>query len=138
MRRRLVALFCAVAALESQAAVERWYSPQHAAVGAELFARHCAACHGANAEGAAGWQHPGADGHMPAPPLNGSAHAWHHPLGDLVRTILQGQGNMPGWRGVLSVAEILAVVAWFQSLWSDEIYAAWQRMDAAAGTPGRG
>jgi mono/diheme cytochrome c family protein len=71
---------------------------------------------------------------MAAPPLNGTGHAWHHPLKWLFRTISEGgTGGMPGWREELSPGEILAVIAWFQSHWSDEIYDAWSRMDAAAG-----
>ncbi|MFM1892816.1 MAG: hypothetical protein RLZ44_1893 [Pseudomonadota bacterium] len=114
-------------------ALERWYRPEHAALGAGLYRQHCASCHGPAAEGAPGWQQPGPDGRYPPPPLNGSAHAWHHPLKALYHTITRGQGNMPAWGGRLSRAEVLAIIAWFQSLWPDEIYAAWQRMDAASG-----
>ena len=130
----LPALLCVAAITEAPAAAQRWYEPEHAAAGAPLFQRHCATCHGAAAEGAAHWQRRGPDGRMPPPPLDGSAHAWHHPLKALVRTVAHGQGNMPGWGGVLSVAETLAIIAWFQSLWPDEIYLAWQRIDAAPAT----
>jgi mono/diheme cytochrome c family protein len=70
-----------------------------------------------------------ANGKFPPPPLNGSAHAWHHPQQVLVDTIKNGTaklgGNMPAWKGKLSEQDIRAIIAWFQSKWSDEIYAAW-------------
>jgi mono/diheme cytochrome c family protein len=104
--------------------------------GARLFQEHCATCHGANAQGAANWQQRGPDGKYPAPPLNGSAHDWHHSKAALVRTIQDGTarlgGSMPAWRGKLSDAEIEAIIAWFQSLWPEEIHAAWKRMDGGS------
>jgi len=113
--------------------VARWYDAQRVAHGAEVFRENCAACHGANAEGAPNWQKPGADGKYPAPPLNGTAHAWHHPLASLKDTIRNGTarlgGSMPPWRDKLSEQDIESVIAWFQSHWPDELYAAWARMD---------
>jgi mono/diheme cytochrome c family protein len=38
---------------------------------------------------------------------------------------------MPGWRGKLSDDEIEAVIAWMQSLWPDDRYEAWYRMEHA-------
>lgn len=114
----------------------RWYEPRHAAAGAPLYARHCAACHGDDGRGAPEWQHRDADGYFPAPPLNGTGHAWHHPLDQLYAMIHDGippgEGRMPAWRDRLSRGEILAVIAWFQSWWPEEIYRAWARMDEAA------
>ena len=115
----------------SVVAGERWYKPVHAEIGAGLYQAHCAACHGTDAEGATNWQQPGPDGHYPPPPLNGSAHAWHHPLAQLFGFIHDGGINMPAMGQVLSRGELLAIIAWFQSLWSDEIYAAWERMNRA-------
>jgi hypothetical protein len=52
------------------------------------------------------WKQPGADGKYPAPPLNGTAHTWHHSAKGLVSTIQNGTisigGNMPAWKGKLS------------------------------------
>jgi mono/diheme cytochrome c family protein len=110
--------------------------PAVVARGGELFRQHCAACHGAKAEGAPIWQKAGPDGKYPPPPLNGTAHAWHHPMAALKRTIRDGTqrlgGNMPGWRDKLSDADIEAIIFWFQSFWPDELYRAWQHMDQAA------
>ncbi len=104
--------------------------PRLVAAGQELFRRHCAVCHGWNAEGTvADWATPGADGKMPPPPLDGSAHAWHHPKSGLMLTIRQGTqsigGNMPAFRGKLNDAQISAIVDYLISLWPEEVYQAW-------------
>lgn len=120
-------------ATSSAGPVSRWYQAQQVTRGAEVFRQNCAACHGANAEGAPNWQKPGADGKYPAPPLNGTAHAWHHPIASLQDTIRNGTarlgGSMPPWKDKLSEADIEAAIAWFQSHWPDELYATWARMD---------
>ena len=110
--------------------------PALVARAADIYKANCAACHGARAEGAPHWQKPGPDGKYPPPPLDGSAHAWHHPHAALKQTIRNGTqqlgGSMPAWGGKLSKAEIEAVVAWFQSTWPDEIYRAWADIDRRA------
>lgn len=117
---------------QSESAV-RWYSSDQVVRGKVLFARHCASCHGAQAQGlAADWKQRLPDGSLPPPPLNGSAHAWHHPLPLLLQIIQQGgalyDGNMPAFADMLSENEQKDVVAWFQSLWSDETYLAWNEI----------
>ncbi len=109
----------------------RWYDFGQVSLGAKLFAANCAACHGQAAVGTPGWQRPGADGQYPAPPLNGTAHTWHHPLAMLLQKIKNGgQGSaMPAWGGILKDEEIRSIIAWFQSRWSDEIYIEWSRRD---------
>lgn len=101
--------------------------------GAELFRQHCAVCHGAGAQGGAEWRTRNPDGTFPPPPLNGTGHAWHHPWTALKRTIREGTaalgGNMPAWQETLSEEQIEDVILWFQSLWSDEVYAAWWEID---------
>ncbi len=107
--------------------------PALLARGQALFTQHCATCHGERAQGAFGWERPGADGKYPPPPLDGSAHAWHHPYAQLKQTIQEGTlklgGSMPAWKGKLSEADTEAVIAWFQSTWPDPIYAAWADID---------
>ncbi len=109
-------------------------SPGLIAQGGRLYAEHCARCHGANAEGAPGWQRRDASGMWPPPPLDGSGHAWHHDLETLKRVIREGspdgRGNMPAWGGKLSEAEIEAVIAWFQSRWPEEIRQTWLQMNS--------
>jgi mono/diheme cytochrome c family protein len=105
-------------------------------LGRKLFMQNCTACHGVKAEGAPNWSQPDANGKYPAPPLNGTGHAWHHPKRALMATIKYGTarlgGSMPAWKDKLSDQDINNIIAWFQSQWPDEIYAAWQRMDQKA------
>jgi len=79
---------------------------------------------------------PRRNGESPMP-LNGTAHAWHHPLPVLRRTIQQGGarlgGRMPAFGDQLGTDEVDAVIAWFQSLWPSEIYAAWEQRNHEAG-----
>lgn len=107
----------------------RWYTASQVAAGAPLYATYCAACHAADGSATADWRTPDASGNYPPPPLNGSAHTWHHPLVMLDQTIAEGgapyNGVMPGFGAVLAPDERLAVIAWFQSLWSDDIYRRW-------------
>ena len=121
---------------EKRAPAKRWYQFEHVSAGAKVFQENCAACHGKRGEGAPDWKKIGPDGKYPAPPLNGTGHAWHHPLSVLFRVVKHGspggQGNMPPWREKLSDEEILAAIAWFQSKWRQEIYENWAKRDAAS------
>jgi mono/diheme cytochrome c family protein len=107
----------------------RWYFSEQADRGQVVFTSNCVACHGKNAEATADWKTPDANGAYPPPPLNGSAHAWHHPLSVLGRTIYLGGapvgGQMPAFKDVLSETEIIDVIAHLQSYWSDAIYERW-------------
>ena len=117
-------------AIAGSGEIERWYNPQQVERGSKLFQQHCAQCHGSNAEGTADWKTPLADGSYPPPPLNGTAHAWHHDLTLLRRTIGEGgaayNGKMPPFGQALNSNQVDAIIAWFQSLWSDEIYRRWR------------
>jgi len=115
---------------------QRWYSEQQVAAGALLYRENCATCHKENAEGTPDWRKRDANGKLPPPPLNGTAHAWHHPL-DILRTVVkQGGapvgGSMPAFAGKLDQQQIDAILAWVQSHWSDKIYAIWHERDMAA------
>lgn len=103
------------------------------ALGGKIYADNCARCHGVNAEGDAAWRKRDAQGFFPPPPLNGSGHAWHHPM-SVLKSVIQtgsvdGSGRMPAWQGHLSDAEIDAVIAWFQSHWPPPIYQAWSDIE---------
>ncbi len=103
--------------------------------GKTLFLKNCSQCHGDKAQGAAEWRKPGPDGKYLPPPLNGTAHAWHHPTEVLMEIIKEGtlpDGNMPSWEGKLSESEIMAVISWLQSLWPDKIFKTWQSMDLSS------
>jgi mono/diheme cytochrome c family protein len=112
---------------------KRWYEAEQVTRGSALFTQHCASCHGKNGEGAFTWRQVGPDGKYPPPPLNGTGHAWHHPIQALGSQIKWGapggQGNMPPFEDRLSDEQIVEVIAWFQYQWSDEIYAQWLQIE---------
>jgi mono/diheme cytochrome c family protein len=124
----------AVRVSSGQATSGRWYPPEVLETGGALYRENCSSCHGEQAQGAPDWRQRGPEGKWPPPPLNGTGHAWHHPLPALYQVIMNGSpagsGNMPAWKGKLTREEVLAVIAWFQSQWPDEIYVAWARRDA--------
>ncbi len=104
--------------------------------GGRLYQQHCAACHGKLAQGAANWRQRDAQGKFPPPPLDGSAHTWHHPTTQLTEIIKNGTldrgGNMPAWKDQLDEQDISDVLAWIKAQWPDEIYARWYRNDQRA------
>lgn len=107
----------------------RWYTQSQVSQGKLVFQKHCAECHGINAEGTREWRKTLPDGNYPPPPLNGTAHAWHHSLSVLRRSIYNGGiplgGTMPAFADRLDGREIDAAIAYFQSKWNQEIYEAW-------------
>ena len=97
--------------------------------GQQIFASNCAACHGANGEGQPDWHIEKPDGTLPAPPLNGDGHTWHHGDGLLYRIISQGgaipeipsyKSGMPAFGDHLSHQEIIDVLAYIKTLWGDK------------------
>lgn len=109
----------------------RWYSAAQAQAGEHVFVGNCLACHGEAGQSVANWQQRLPDGSFPPPPLNGSAHTWHHSFAALKRTIQKGGaqygGKMPAFENTLSDEEIEQVIAYFQSQWSEEIYQVWDK-----------
>ena len=69
---------------------------------------------------------------MPAPPLNGDGHTWHHGDGFLYRVVSQGgkiqesptvpnfKSGMPAFGEVLGHDKIVAVLTHVKSLWGDK------------------
>ena len=123
----------------AQADTERWYTQSQVSHGAGVFAKNCAECHGANAEATPNWRQTNPDGKYPPPPLNGTAHAWHHPLDMLRATVRKGGapvgGVMPPFGDILTAGDIDAAIAFFQDKWSDKIYAAWLERNGDAPRP---
>lgn len=116
---------------KNNSAMDRGFSPEQIALGEKVFETYCQECHGAGAAGVVReWQKPLPDGTLPAPPLNGSAHAWHHNDKVLLRTVNQGGiplgGRMPAFKDVLSQEQKHAVLSYIKSLWPDALYAAWK------------
>ncbi|MCC5993843.1 MAG: cytochrome c [Rhodobacteraceae bacterium] len=113
----------------------------HAATGAQadapdgeaLYATYCAACHGADLEGAPDWQRPGPDGLLPAPPHDETGHTWHHGdrfLFDYVKLggqqVLDDLGvrftsAMPAFDGILTDMEIEAILDFIRASWPERI-----------------
>jgi len=97
----------------------RWYTPSQLEHGRIVFKDNCANR----------WNKKLADGTYPPPPLNGSAHSWHHPLRLLKKTINNGGialgGKMPAFKDKLTAQDKGAAIAFFQSYWTDEIYTEW-------------
>ena len=96
--------------------------------GRQLYADHCAACHGAELEGQPDWRLPLPSGRLPAPPHDATGHTWHHPDDVLFRIVKEGtaaivgggyESDMPGFGDVLSDAKIHAVLAYIKSTWPE-------------------
>ena len=122
-------LACGLAFSTQSSAAERWFNQAVIDYGNKLFQQHCAVCHGTNAEGTADWKQADENGRYPPPPLDGSAHAWHHSIPVLVRSITEGSiklgGSMPPFGDKLSQQDALALIAFFQSKWPDQVYDTW-------------
>ncbi len=107
----------------------RWYTETQIYEGKKLFASHCSSCHGIDAGGTSNWKRKLADGSYPPPPLDGTAHAWHHSMSVLIRTIDNGGipvgGKMPGFKDSFNDKEKFTLIAYFQSFWPDKTYHAW-------------
>ncbi len=124
----LAALCGAVAVISAGAALS-----DELELGSALYEQHCAACHGADLEGAPDWQRPGPDGRYPAPPHDETGHTWHH--GDQMlfeytkhggQAYLDGLGvtfdsGMPAFGDVLRDEEIKAILAFIRSTWPARI-----------------
>ncbi len=99
--------------------------------GETVYETNCMGCHGSNGEATPDWRKPNPDGKYPPPPLDSSAHAWHHSTEVLKKTILKGTppeiGSMPGWEGILTEQQVDDVIVWIKSLWSDEVYDIWYK-----------
>lgn len=102
------------------------------ALGAGLYAENCAACHGADLQGQPDWRQRLPNGRLPAPPHDESGHTWHHPAGQLFALTKHGpaalvgggyQSDMPAYDGILSDAEIWAVLSYIKSRWPEDIQA---------------
>ena len=123
-----IALLALIAVLAVTAACS---SSQDTDPGRQTFETVCAACHGVGGEGQPNWHIRKADGTLPAPPLNGTGHTWHHADGLLFRIVSKGgelwedpslpdiRSGMPGFETQLTREEIIAVVEYVKSLWGD-------------------
>ena len=99
-----------------------------------VYEKNCQSCHGVEGKGnSTDWRIRRPNGMYQPPPLDDSAHAWHHPTADLRQMIKQGSmpgiGDMPPWEGILTEAEIDDVIVYINSLWSEEMYGYWMEVE---------
>lgn len=112
------------------------------ALGRKVYTNHCAGCHGARLEGQPNWRLRDAAGRLPAPPHDASGHTWHHPDEVLFRITKHGVAKaanlkdydsaMPAYEGVLTDAEIVAVLSWIKSQWPADVRRQHDEVNAAA------
>ena len=102
------------------------------ATGKSVYEEHCASCHGENLEGQTNWRERLPTGRLPAPPHDRTGHTWHHPDAQLFDITKRGpaavvggsyESDMPGFDGVLTDAEIVAVLSYIKSTWPARIRA---------------
>jgi mono/diheme cytochrome c family protein len=97
------------------------------AIGRQLYADRCAACHGANLEGQPDWMKRKPDGRLPAPPHDATGHTWHHSDDQLFQIVRDGlsaivpgyETDMPAFAGVMTDDEIVAVLDYIKSTWPE-------------------
>lgn len=78
-------------------------------VGAAIFAKNCAACHGTGGAGGIG------------PALAGNPRVNITNATPMLTTIVQGRNQMPSWRGQLSSSDIAAVATFVRSSWGNHV-----------------
>lgn len=91
-------------------------------------------------KGQPNWRHPLPNGRWPAPPHDATGHTWHHP--DKVLFLVTKYGmraivpdretDMPGFEGVITDADIWAVLSFIENTWSPEILGRQQRLNQSA------
>lgn len=102
--------------------------------GRAVYDQNCATCHGSNLEGQPNWRERLPNGRLPAPPHDETGHTWHHSDDVLFGIVKYGlvpgkyappnyESDMPAFGGVLTDAEIRAVLVYTASHWSPKILA---------------
>lgn len=124
----------------------RPHDAQVLALGERVCRQQCAACHGAQGQGQPNWRERGPDGLLPAPPHDAIGHTWHHPDAQLIAITRYGVARvigqpgyasaMPAYAGVLSDAEIVAVLSWIKSRWPADVQARHDRVNQQAAEGG--
>jgi len=94
------------------------YPIEQVALGRDLYDANCATCHGAAGAGYA-------QETIPAPAINGTMHAWHHPDSKISGWLRSGVGQMPAVGATLTDDEIDALLSYIKQWWEPE-QLAWQ------------
>lgn len=126
---RLLALYLLIAVGILSAGFGYFVSARsgEASEGRTLYTANCASCHGANLEGQPDWMKRLPNGKLPAPPHDETGHTWHHSDGQLFTIVKFGlaaiapgyETDMPAFEGVLSDAQISAVLEYIKSTWPE-------------------
>ena len=105
--------------------------PDEIDLGRELYAVHCASCHGPQLQGEANWQTQNEDGSFRAPAHDASGHTWHHSDSLLLETVrlggarlpedIGGSSTMPAFAEILDERQMAAVLAYIKSTWPQEL-----------------
>ncbi len=95
-------------------------------LGKTVFEANCMTCHGIKGRGLVkDWKKPLPNGKYPPPPVNGTAHTWHHSPEIILRTINNGGiklgGVMPSFKNKLNSKEKQALIDYIYSLWPKDI-----------------
>ena len=116
--------------------------PATVALGRKVYDAQCATCHGAQLQGQPNWRERDAAGRLPAPPHDATGHTWHHPDEVLFRITKLGVAraanlkdyvsSMPAYEGVLSDAEITAVLSYIKARWPADIRRKHDELNASA------
>jgi len=117
--------------LKSRVQTPRQYNSEHADNGKRLYNKHCSQCHGQRAQGAPNWHLRDDSGNFKPPPLDGTAHTWHHPRAQLIEIIRNGSNAMPSFKLMLNAEEIGNIIHWLQKFWPDDLYQIWATQNAA-------
>lgn len=98
--------------------------------GAQIYALHCASCHGAKLEGQPNWRQRLPNGRLPAPPHDESGHTWHHTDQVLFGITKRGlvppyappgyESDMPAFGDKLSDGEIRVVLQFIAGHWTSK------------------
>jgi len=132
MRKLLVAIMISVASSTAIARAANKLPPldPHLVKGGhEIYQQYCAACHGANAQGAPNWQERDEHGELPAPPHGAEGHTWRHSDAELYMMVSKGWRDpfnktkrltMPAFQDVLTPEQIRAVITYLKTLWTPE------------------
>ena len=109
--------------------------------GRSVYRVQCAACHGQNLEGQPNWRSRDPEGYLPAPPHDARGHTWHHADKLLFKMTKHGiasiagpdyRTRMPAYADVLGDEDIVAVLSYIKSRWSQKIRARHDRINEAA------